>query len=115
MPWWAVKQLMPELEEGLFGRRYNYLFQDNVDTWTLGMGENNSLRENNSWWAGEYVLFGIFARADYSYSDKYLLTTTIRRDGTSRFQKIIDMAFSLHYQLVGACQKSLLWKTPRAG
>lgn len=72
---------------GLFGRRYNYLFQDNVDTWTLGMGENNSLRENNSWWAGEFALFGIFARADYSYSDKYLLTTTIRRDGTSRFSK----------------------------
>ena len=78
---------------GLFGRRYNYLFQDNVDTWTLGMGENNSLRENNSWWAGEFALFGIFARADYSYNDKYLLTTTLRRDGTSRFQKTIDMAF----------------------
>ena len=72
---------------GMSGRRYNYLFEDNVNTWTLGMGENNLQRTNNSFYNGEFALFGTFARADYDYADKYLLTAIVRRDGTSRFSK----------------------------
>ena len=30
-------------------------------------------------------MFGLFARADYSYNERYLLTAIIRRDGSSRF------------------------------
>lgn len=30
-------------------------------------------------------LFSIFARADYTYNDKYLASVTVRRDGSSRF------------------------------
>ena len=35
---------------------------------------------------GEYFLISFFGRANYSFGDRYLVTATIRRDGTSRFQ-----------------------------
>lgn len=35
--------------------------------------------------AGEYFLVSFFGRVNYSYDNRYLLTATIRRDGTSRF------------------------------
>ncbi len=52
------------------GRRYNYLYEDNTDTWELNMGENNSQRITNSNYKGEFALFGIFGRVDYSYDNK---------------------------------------------
>lgn len=71
----------------LRGRRYNYLYEDNVDTWTLQMGENNSQRITESWYWGETALFGFFGRIDYGYVNKYLFTGIVRRDGASRFGK----------------------------
>ena len=35
---------------------------------------------------GELFLISFFGRANYGYADKYLLTATVRADGTSRFQ-----------------------------
>ena len=35
---------------------------------------------------GELYLVSFFGRANYSYGDRYLITATIRADGTSRFQ-----------------------------
>ncbi|WP_286846486.1 SusC/RagA family TonB-linked outer membrane protein, partial [Proteiniphilum sp. UBA5463] len=75
------------LGRGMSGQRFGYLYEDNINTWTLGMGERNDQRENDSWYNGEFALFGIFARADYSFKDKYLLTGIVRRDGVSRFAK----------------------------
>lgn len=69
------------------GRRYNYLYEDNTNTWELDMGENNNQRLVNSGYKGEFALFGIFGRVDYSYADKYLFTGIIRRDGVSRFSE----------------------------
>lgn len=43
--------------------------------------EIKSLNGNTSEWA----LLSFMARANYSYADKYLLTATVRRDGSSRF------------------------------
>lgn len=77
--------LMSGIGRNLRGRRYNYLYEDNVDTWTLQMGENNAQRETESWYWGQTALFGIFGRADYGYADKYLVTGIVRRDGASRF------------------------------
>ena len=71
----------------LRGRRYNYLFEDNVDTWTLQMGENNNQRQAESWYWGETALFGVFGRVDYGFADKYLFTGIVRRDGASRFSE----------------------------
>jgi TonB-linked SusC/RagA family outer membrane protein len=37
--------------------------------------------------ASEWALLSFFGRGNYSYKDKYLLTATVRRDGSSRFGK----------------------------
>jgi TonB-linked SusC/RagA family outer membrane protein len=73
------------LGRSMTGRRFGYLYEDNVNTWTLTMGENNAQRVATSEYRGEFALFGIFGRADYAFKDKYLLTGIIRRDGVSRF------------------------------
>ena len=75
------------LGRGMEARRYNYLMEDNINTWVLSMGENDNQRTNDSWYNGEFALFGIFGRVDYSYDNKYLLTGIVRRDGVSRFSK----------------------------
>lgn len=75
------------LGRGLRGQRYGFLFEDNQDTWVLAMGENDNRRVADSWYNGEFALFGMFARVDYGYADKYLLTGIVRRDGVSRFSK----------------------------
>lgn len=73
------------LGRSMFGKRFGYLMEDNVDTWVLNMGENDSRRITESSYNGEFALFGMFGRADYSYKDKYLVTAIVRRDGVSRF------------------------------
>ena len=40
----------------------------------------------NSVGKGELYLISFFGRANYSFADKYLITATMRADGTSRFQ-----------------------------
>ena len=35
---------------------------------------------------GEYFLISFFGRANYTFADRYMVTATVRRDGTSRFQ-----------------------------
>lgn len=69
------------------GRRYSYLYEDNTNTWVLDMGANDGRRLAKSEFNGEFALFGMFGRADYSFADKYLVTGIIRRDGVSRFSK----------------------------
>ena len=36
-------------------------------------------------WRGSYSLAGIFLRANYNYKEKYLISASIRREGSSRF------------------------------
>lgn len=43
---------------------------------------NITLDKNNPY---DRILIGFFGRLDYTFNDKYLLTATIRRDGSSRF------------------------------
>lgn len=75
------------LGRSMTGQRYNYLYEDNQDTWVLNMGENNSQRIAESSYNGEFALFGMFGRVDYSFMDKYLITGILRRDGVSRFSE----------------------------
>ena len=42
---------------------------------------------NNDWNSGNLVLVSFFGRLNYSFKDTYLLTFTLRDDGTSRFSK----------------------------
>jgi TonB-linked SusC/RagA family outer membrane protein len=47
----------------------------------------NVPRADRNFWGGEYLntLSSLFGRFIYSYEDKYLLSATVRRDGSSRF------------------------------
>ena len=63
-------------------------------SWQHFYNENNSLTNrisdkavlNDSHGKGELYLISFFGRANYSIAEKYLLTATVRADGTSRFQ-----------------------------
>ncbi len=52
-------------------------------------GDTGNILDPNSFASSfadpDVVLLGFFGRANFSYNDKYLLTLTYRRDGTSRF------------------------------
>jgi iron complex outermembrane receptor protein len=80
---------------------YNKTFAEkhNVDlmagySWQHFYSENNSksfrisdkVSLGNSVGKGELFLISFFGRANYSFADKYLITATLRADGTSRFQ-----------------------------
>lgn len=56
-----------------------YTDRDNLETYSL----------NSSWNASDqrHVLMSYYARVNYSYDSRYLVTATIRRDGSSRFAK----------------------------
>jgi len=69
------------------GQRFGYLYEDNKNTWVLNMGEKDSRMRAESEYRGEFALFGILGRIDYSFKDKYLVTANIRRDGVSRFSE----------------------------
>ena len=48
----------------------------------LSNGTSNISNYSNAY---ANALYSLFARADYSFNDKYLVTATIRRDGSSKF------------------------------
>jgi len=50
--------------------------------YNLGLNTSQSIASGYSNWS----LLSFMGRAAYSYNDKYLLTATIRRDGSSKFQ-----------------------------
>jgi len=47
---------------------------------------SDNLEMSNGEGKGELYLISFFGRANYSFADKYLITATLRADGTSRFQ-----------------------------
>ncbi|MBR5076518.1 MAG: TonB-dependent receptor [Bacteroidales bacterium] len=79
---------------------YNQSFGDhNLDlmagySWQRFYNDSNSLSTkisdksvlSDSKYKGELFLISFFGRANYGFADKYLLTATVRADGTSRFQ-----------------------------
>ena len=83
----GTEAIKDNLGHEMTGQRFGYLYEDNVNTWTLEMGEYNDLRQANSKYHGKMTLFGLFGRVDYAFKDKYLLTANLRRDGVSRFSK----------------------------
>ena len=70
---------------GLDGGRANY-FTDVQSAWGLNGIADPKSQTNSSFY---YVnsLASVFARADYGFQDKYLVSATIRRDGSSNFGK----------------------------
>ncbi|GAB6007841.1 SusC/RagA family TonB-linked outer membrane protein [Dysgonomonas reticulitermitis] len=64
-------------------------FKRNDESWTYSNQmpgyESVFISENTS--PKEYYLISLFSRLNYTFMDKYLLTFTLRNDGTSRFHK----------------------------
>lgn len=58
-----------------------YYSQD-IDYRHLDAGERML---DNSGYSSEWSLFSLFAKLDYNFEEKYLISATIRRDGSSRF------------------------------
>jgi len=59
-------------------------FWNSSNTYTYKLTDQSVLADTP--FETEYFLVSFFGRVNYGFSDKYLLTATIRRDGTSRFQ-----------------------------
>jgi TonB-linked SusC/RagA family outer membrane protein len=66
----------------------------NPNTWTLNSGQANSqtnlnpsivLNGNNQLTPYQTSIFSLFGRLDYNFDDRYLISATVRRDGSSVF------------------------------
>ena len=64
--------------------RYGYFYEKDPNTWTISNG-GTATHGQSGGMSSLYTMFGLFARADYSYQGKYLVTATFRRDASSRF------------------------------
>jgi TonB-linked SusC/RagA family outer membrane protein len=69
------------INQNFSGSRQGYA-QEDINYSYLDAGSSNI---NNGGSGGAYSLQSYFAKADYSYNNKYLATVTVRRDGSSRF------------------------------
>ena len=71
--------------EGLWASRLNFPMTGNGDYFTvLNEGQSNQQNSNS---ISENAMISYLGRANYVYDDKYYLTATFRRDGTSRLAK----------------------------
>ncbi|MBR1879035.1 MAG: TonB-dependent receptor [Paludibacteraceae bacterium] len=66
--------------QDLTGWRNQYAFEDS-HYMVLNAGEGT---QTNGGGIAEWRLFSLFAKADYNYADRYLISATVRRDATSR-------------------------------
>ncbi len=66
----------------LSGSRNDYFLLGNLDYYYLNAGSSNI---NNGSSGNLSSLFSVFGRIDYGYDSRYLLSATIRRDGSSNF------------------------------
>lgn len=66
----------------LSGARNNFFVLNSLDYFYLNAGTTN-FRNGSSGTLGS--MFSIFGKVDYSYDDRYILSATVRRDGSSNF------------------------------
>ena len=69
--------------ENISAFRNQYAFEDD-NYMNLDSGEGT---QTNGGGKAQWALFSLFAKADYNYADRYLLSAIIRRDATSRLYK----------------------------
>ena len=77
----AGTEAIEDIFEGISGSRIDF-FSDDPAYRVLNAG-NAGIQ--NGGYRGESSLFSIFGRVDYNYNEKYLISATLRRDGSSRF------------------------------
>lgn len=66
----------------LSASRNGFFTLDNLDYFYLDVGNSNIGNGSNG---GLSALYSIFGKVDYSYDDRYILSATLRRDGSSNF------------------------------
>ena len=66
----------------LSGSRNNFFTLNSLDYFYLNAGTSNF---GNASSGAVGSMFSIFGKADYSYDDRYILSATLRRDGSSNF------------------------------
>lgn len=76
----AGQEISKSQWQGLGGGRSNFISNDVTD---LNAGDTENM--TNSGYSGTHSLASFFGRAFYSYNDRYLLTATLRYDGSSNF------------------------------
>ncbi len=74
----------------LNGSRSDYYLLGNLDYYYLNPGTSNITNGSSG---SESALFSYFGRADYAFKDKYLLSATLRGDGSSRFSPSNQYAY----------------------
>jgi TonB-linked SusC/RagA family outer membrane protein len=77
----AGQESINYLNQNFFGSRQGYALE-NIDYAYLDAGSSNILNGGNG---ASYALQSFFGKANYVYNDRYLVSVTIRRDGSSRF------------------------------
>lgn len=73
-----------EAQEG----SYEFLFASRNDlpnNSNIALNLGDAGQQNNGGGSGDFALVSYFGRANYTYSDRYQLTATLRTDGSSRF------------------------------
>ena len=63
----------------------NVFGYNNLGAGNANIDDTNSTNREVGSYKSEAILIGFIGRINYSYKDKYLLTSNIRRDGSSRF------------------------------
>ncbi len=78
----AGTEAIQNKSRSLSGGRNDFFVLGDMDYYYLNVGTANI---SNASSGGVGSLFSLFARADYSFNDRYLASVTIRRDGSSNF------------------------------
>ncbi|OFX83648.1 MAG: hypothetical protein A2W99_15270 [Bacteroidetes bacterium GWF2_33_16] len=76
---------MQKVTEESLGGGVENLLGDDPSLWYLDTGETDSETNSNS--GSIYSMLSYLFRVNYSYESKYLLTVSIRADGSSKFSK----------------------------
>ncbi len=63
------------------GTDNDYFITNNLDYFYVGSGSKKSGASEGTYGS----LFSLFGKVDYSYKDRYILSATVRRDGSSNF------------------------------
>ncbi len=70
-----------------WGQRAN-IFNNNITVLNGGTSDPNAGSGNSRWTEDRVTTFnGMLGRLQYNYKEKYLLSVSVRRDGSSRFEK----------------------------
>lgn len=70
--------------QGLAASRQDYAFETDRFM-TIDAGDQATATGGGG--KASWALFSVFAKADYNYADRYLISATVRRDATSRLYK----------------------------